>query len=133
MGWVSKAAMTASIAGLIVGGEEGAGVWAAAESTSARVKAAEQGLARRVFHIPLGRAHIAVAVADLAALDIEAVDHAVAAEPVVVAARLELGVGAVAIEGAGDLRRNPADDVQVEVILAAYGREIARQIGVDAL
>jgi hypothetical protein len=50
--------------------------------------------------LPLRRAHIAVAVAHLAALDEEAVDHPVAGEPVVGVARLELRVRAVAIEGA---------------------------------
>ncbi len=95
---------------------------------------AEQGAAVLVLQEPLGRADIAVAVMDLAVLDIEAVDHAVAAEPVVVlgVAGLELGVGAGAEQGAPQARRDLADHGQIEVVFAADRGEIARQIGVDA-
>src|ERR1700743_1301835 len=69
-----------------------------------------------------------------AALDMEGMDHAVAREPVMVGiARLELGIGAVAVIGTreafGDF---PFDGKRMKIILIVDGREITGKIGVDA-
>jgi hypothetical protein len=61
---------------------------------------AEQGAARRALQLEFRRAHPPVAVSDGALLQPEGVDHAVAAEPVVVAPGSELRVGPVPIERA---------------------------------
>ena len=68
-----------------------------------RVHRAEQRAARVVFLLELLGAHPAVAVRHLAVRDVEAVQHAVAREQVIVAARCELRVRAVAQEHAAKL------------------------------
>ena len=93
---------------------------------------AEQPLAGRVFSPPFRRADVAVAVANLLVLDEEAVDHAVAGEPVVVGVGLEVWIGPVTIEGAGEFGGDLADDLQVEIRLVGDGREVAGEKGIDA-
>ncbi len=92
-----------------------------------RAEPAGQGTARRVLLQPFRRAHPAVAVAHPPVLDGEGVDHAVAAEPVVLrAGRHELRVGAVAIQRARERARQLADDRQrIGVRLGPDGRVIA--------
>ncbi len=97
------------------------------------VEAGEQRAAVLLLQRPFGRAHIAVLVGDLAVLHPEGMDHAVAGEPVVVLVPgLELRIGTGAIERAAQLARDLAHHLQVEIVLGAHGREIARQIGIDA-
>ena len=96
-----------------------------------RVETAEQRLAGGVLQNPFRRADIAVAVGDLAAVDEEGVDHAVAGEPVVMAPGLELRIGPVAVEGAPESGRKFARDLEHEVVLAAHRREIAGEKGID--
>ena len=89
------------------------------------VEAAEQRLAGGMLELPFWRADVAIAISDLAVFDEEGVDHAVAGEPVIMAARLELGIGPVAIEGAPQASRKFARDFKIEIVLAAHRREIA--------
>jgi len=61
------------------------------------------------------------------------VDHAVAGEPVVVGiARLELRVGAVAVEGAAQTGGNLALDDQLEVVFRAQRGEGPERSGAKA-
>ncbi len=88
-------------------------------------EAAEQCTAGVVFGQPFRRAHPAVAIAGATVLDMEGVQHAVADEPVR-AGRLELRVGAIAIERAMQLARQFALDLEERRIgLHRYRREIA--------
>ena len=92
---------------------------------------AGEAFALLVLDLPLGRAHPAVLVGDVAVLDVEGVDHAVAAEPVVRPARRELRVGAVAVERAQELLRHLAGDLQVSRIgLGVHRAVIAAQEGI---
>ncbi len=92
---------------------------------------AGQALALLVLDLPLGRAHPAVLVGDVAVLDVEGVDHAVAAEPVVRPARRELRVGAVAVERAAELLGHLAGDVQMARIgLGVHRGVVAVQEGI---
>ena len=93
---------------------------------------AEQRLVRVILHHPFGGADIAVAVRDLAVLDGEGMDHPVAREPVIIGiARVELRIGAVAVIGAGQFRRDGARDLQFrEIVFAADRGEIAAEIGI---
>ncbi len=80
---------------------------------------------------PLGGPHPAVLVGDVAVLDVEGVDHAVAAEPVVGPARRELRVGPVAIERAAELLRHLAGDVEMARIgLGVHRGVVAAQEGI---
>jgi hypothetical protein len=97
---------------------------------ASRVEAVEQRSSRGILQSPFWRADVAIAIAHLAVRDEETVDHAVAGEPVVAPARLELGVGAVAVKRASQGAGDRPDDLQVVIVLAANGREIAGQIGV---
>jgi hypothetical protein len=90
-----------------------------------RIESAEQRLAGSVLKLPFRGADVAVAIGDFAVLDKEGVDHAVAGKPVVMAARLVLGVRPVAIEGAPEAGRKLARDFEVEIVLAAHRCEIA--------
>ena len=92
---------------------------------------AGEAFAFLVLHLPLGRAHPAVLVGDVAVLDVEGVDHAVAAEPVVGPARRELRVGLVAVERAAELARHLAGDLKVaRVGLAVHRTVVAVQEGI---
>ena len=87
-----------------------------------------------ILQLPLGRLHIAVAISDLAIGDIEAVHHAVAAEPVMVlgVTRLELRIRTDPEQRPAQARRDLAGDLQVEIILGPDRREVAREVGIDA-
>ena len=92
---------------------------------------AGEALALLVLDLPLRRAHPAVLVGDVAILDVEGVDHAVAAEPVVRPARRELRVGAVAIERTAELLRHLAGDLKMAGIgLGVHRGVIAAQEGI---
>ena len=88
-------------------------------------EAAEQRAAGVVLGLPFRGADPAVAVAGAAVLEMEGVQHAVADEPVR-AGRVELRIGAVAIERAVELARQFADDLQKRRV--AFHRD-RRQIG----
>ena len=74
-------------------------------------EAAEQRAAGVVLGLPFRRADPAVAIAGAAVFEMEGVQHAVADEPVR-AGRLELRIGAVAIERAVEFARQLARDFQ---------------------
>ena len=76
--------------------------------------AAEERLARRALVREARRAHPAIAVGGPAVAQAEGVDHAVAVEPVVAAARRELRIRAVAVERSVQLARQLALDRQIE-------------------
>ena len=97
----------------------------AGASGSLRAEAAEQRAAGIVLGLPFRGADPAVAIAGAAVLEMEGVQHAVADEPVR-AGRLELRVGAVAIERAVELARQFARDFQERRV--AFHRD-RRQIG----
>src|SRR6267142_2104957 len=78
-----------------------------------------------VFGLPFRGADPAVAVTGAAVLEMEGVQHAVADEPVC-ARRLELRIGAIAIERAIELARQPACDLEMRRIAFHRNR---RQIG----
>jgi hypothetical protein len=92
------------------------------------IETAKQRLASRVLELPFRRSDVAIAVGDLAVVDEEGMDHSVAGEPVVVPARLELGIRPVAIEGALKIGRKLAGDFEVIVVLAAHRGVIAREV-----
>src|SRR4051812_19711411 len=77
-----------------------------------------------VLRMPLWCANPAVAITSATAIFVrfekEGVDHAVAEEWKIRTLRVELAVGSVAIISAGDRVRNPPDDFQVEIVLAAH-------------
>ena len=96
-----------------------------------RVEGIEQAAPLAALQRPLHRARPAVPVPHAAVPDAEHVQHAVAGEPVVVAARRELRVGAVAVVGDVEIGRQLAahDDV-VDVALHADGREVPGELRV---
>ena len=88
-------------------------------------EAAEQRAAGVVLGLPFRGADPAVAIAGAAVLEMEGVQHAVADEPVR-ARRIELRVGAVAIERAVELARQFAGHLEKRRV--AFHRD-RRQIG----
>ena len=88
-------------------------------------EAAEQRAAGVVLGLPFRGADPAVAVAGAAVFEMEGVQHAVADEPVR-AGRLELRIGAVAIERAVEFARQLAHDLQKRRVAFHRNR---RQIG----
>ena len=74
-------------------------------------EAAEQRAAGIVLGLPFGGADPAVAVTGAAVFEMEGMQHAVADEPVR-AGRVELRIGAVAIERAVEFARQLAHDLQ---------------------
>lgn len=82
------------------------------------------------LHREFRRPDEAVAVAGVAIVEIDGMDHAVAVHRIGIGDRLEQRIGAVAHIGAAQLRRNPAgDDRQITALdLAPDGQEIAAEI-----
>jgi len=95
---------------------------------------AEHRLACRVFQFPFRRADPAVAVAHFAVLNVEGMQHPVARKPMIVlVARIELRVGAGAIEAARQFARHLAFHGQIgEIVFAADGGKIASEKRIDA-
>ena len=96
-------------------------------------RAVEEQTPRLVLCMPFRGANPAVAIAGAAAifvrLEEEGVDHAVTEEWEVRALRVELRVGAVAVISAGQRVRDAPRDLQIEIVLAAYGLKHPGRVG----
>ena len=95
-----------------------------------RIEGIEETAPLATLKTPFVRAYPAVSIAHAAVLNAEHVQHAVACEPVVFAARGILGIRAVAIVGDVEIGRQfAAHDHIVNVALHANGRVVASELG----
>ena len=95
-----------------------------------RVERIDEAAPFAPFRLPLARAHPAVSVANATVLDVEHVQHAVASEPMVVAAGRKLRVRAVAVvRNVEVLGQFTAYDHVVDVALHPDRRVVPRSCG----
>src|SRR5207245_5443459 len=88
----------------------------------------EESAARGALLLETGGQHVAVPVVRASVAERDGVDHAVAVEPVIAPGRLEGGVGAVTVVGAGELVWDAAGHREVlGHALHAPGGEVALQ------
>ena len=94
-------------------------------------KQAEQPAAGLVLELPLWRARPAIAVVDPAIAKVESMDHAIAAEPVVVVGWHVLGIGSHPVKRPMQLWRKIALDRKIcGVTLDSNWGVVSRQLGV---